>query len=232
MRELPILMSGPLVRAVLSGQKTQTRRPFSAVFNSPPDLIGGWFRPGEWKLFGQAMSHFRARWYGTYPSRVRCPFGKDGDRLWVRETFAIVHPCRDMETGYIDDIRQPTDIPKDNGGGFWVPWYRADWNGNDDADRGFKWAPSIHMPRWASRITLPLVSVRVERVQDISEADAWAEGYGEHWQRRVKEAGADGPLGRPDACGWFAMLWDKLYGTWGQNPWVAVYEWGQIEVSR
>jgi hypothetical protein len=88
------------------------------------------------------------------------------------------------------------------------------------------------MPRWACRLVLPLVKVRIERVQAISEADAWAEGYGEHWQRRVKEAGADGPLGRPDARGWFATLWDKLYGTWGQNPWVAVYEWGQIEVSR
>jgi hypothetical protein len=152
--------------------------------------------------------------------------------MWVRETFAIVHPCRDMETGYIDDIRQPTDIPKDNGGGFWVPWYRADWNGNDDADRGFKWIPSIHMPRWACRLVLPLVSVRVERVQSISEADAWAEGYREHWQRRVKEAGADGPLGRPDPRGWFAMLWDKIYGTWGQNPWVWVAEWEDIEVSR
>ena len=95
-----------------------------------------------------------------------------------------------------------------------------------------RWRSSTCMPRWACRLVLPLVSVRVERVQDISEADAWAEGYGEHWQRRVKEAGADGPLGRPDPRGWFAMLWDKLYGTWRQNPWVAVYEWGQIEVSR
>jgi hypothetical protein len=56
--------------------------------------------------------------------------------------------------------------------------------------------------------------------------------FGEHWQRRVKEAGADGPLGRPSPQAWFATLWDKLYGTWGQNPWVAVYEWGKIEVAK
>lgn len=227
----PILMNAAMVRAVLSGQKTQTRRPLPAVFNSPPDLIGGWFRPGEWKLFGQAMSHFGARWYGTYPSRVRCPFGKDGDRLWVRETFAIVHPCRDMETGYIDDIRQPTDIPKDNGGGFWVPWYRADWNGNDDADRGFKWIPSIHMPRWASRITLPLVSVRVERVQDIDEDDVWAEGItvplaaevsGKNW--------ADIPT-LHDA---WREVWVSIYGqsSWDANHWVWVAEWENAEVVR
>ena len=223
MRELPILMSGPLVRAVLSEQKTQTRRPIKRENKPDPGFEWAECLCREIDPSDTPCATCASRFPGLAAA---------GDRLWVRETFAIVHPYRDIETGYIDDIRQPTDIPKDNGGGFWVPWYRADWNGDDSADRGFKWAPSIHMPRWASRITLPLVSVRVERVQDISEADAWAEGYGEHWQRRVKEAGADGPLGRPDACGWFAMLWDKLYGTWGQNPWVAVYEWGQIEVSR
>jgi len=111
-------------------------------------------------------------------------------------------------------------------------WNPVVYNAARRIDNAARWHPSIHMPRWASRITLPLASVRVERAQDISEADAWAEGYEEHWQRRVKEAGADGPLGRPDARGWFAMLWDKLYGTWGKNPWVVVYEWGQIEVNR
>jgi len=110
--------------------------------------------------------------------------------------------------------------------------YRADDNGCVEDLAEAKWTPSIHMPRWACRLVLPLVKVRIERVQAISEADAWAEGYGEHWQRRVKEAGADGPLGRPSPQAWFATLWDKLYGTWGQNPWVAVYEWGKIEVAK
>lgn len=216
-------MSGPLVRATLAGQKTQTRRPIKRENKPDPGFEWAECLCREIDPSDTPCATCASRFPGLAAA---------GDRLWVRETFAIVHPCRDMETGYIDDIRQPTDIPKDNGGGFWVPWYRADWNGNDDADRGFKWMPSIHMPRWASRITLPLASVRVERLQTISEADAWAEGYEEHWQRRVKEAGADGPLGRPDARGWFAMLWDKLYGTWGKNPWVVVYEWGQIEVNR
>lgn len=223
MTDRPILLNAAMVRAVLSGQKTQTRRPIRR--ENKPDR-------------GFAWRECLCR--EIDPSDTPCPMcdarfpeiPAAGDRLWVRETFAIVHPCRDMETGYIDDIRQPTDIPKDNGGGFWVPWYRADWNGNDDADRGFKWMPSIHMPRWASRITLPLVSVRVERVQDISERDAWAEGYGEHWQRLVREAGLDGPLGRPDPIGWFAKVWNELYGTWAQNPWVWVAEWEEAEVAR
>lgn len=241
MTDRPIMLNAAMVRAVLAGQKTQTRRP---IKDGPE-----WRADGRWtwtvsstdrKAEGCFNYSYPDPNGNTYADRgpertvfsKRCPMGLAGDRLWVRETFAIVHPCRDMETGYIDDIRQPTDIPKDNGGGFWVPWYRADWNGNDDADRGFKWMPSIHMPRWASRITLPLVSVRVERVQDISERDAWAEGYGEHWQRLVREAGLDGPLGRPAPIGWFAKVWNELYGTWAQNPWVWVAEWNKAEVVR
>lgn len=88
------------------------------------------------------------------------------------------------------------------------------------------------MPRWACRLVLPLVSVRVERVQSITEADAWAEGYGEHWQQRIKEAGADGSLGRPSPIGWFALLWESIYGNWKENPWVWVAEWKEIEVSK
>lgn len=201
-REIPILMSGPLVRATLAGLKTQTRRPIKR--ENKPD-------PGfEW-----AECLCREIDPSDTPCAtcaVRFPgLAAAGDRLWVRETW--------QPATY--DPKNPADC-----------LYRADDNrGVEDLGEG-RWIASIHMPRWASRITLPLVSVRVERVQDISEADAWAEGYGEHWQRRVKEAGADGPLGRPDACGWFAMLWDKLYGTWGQNPWVVVYEWGAIEVVK
>lgn len=222
MREHPLLLNGPQVRATLASLKTQTRTP---VKKQPPigyDRVRVCARYAEFENDTPPLGKFS----------TKSPMGEAGDRLWVRETFAVVHPCRDVETGYIDDIMQPRDIPKDNADGFWVPWYRAAWEGDDGDERGFRWLPSIHMPRWACRLVLPLVSVRVERVQSISEADAWAEGYGEHWQQRVKEAGADGPLGRPDARGWFAKVWSELYGTWAQNPWVVVYEWGQIEVSK
>ena len=220
MRELPILMSGPLVRATLAGQKTQTRRPIKR--ENKPDRGFAWRKCLCRKIDPNDTPC--ATCASRFPGLAAA-----GDRLWVRETFAIVHPCRDMETGYIDDIRQPTGIPKDNGGGYWVPWYRADWNGDDDADRGFKWVPSIHMSRWASRITLPLASVRVERVQDISEADAIAEGL-----RRTDFGWTDGTTGYDtvSAREAFRELWDSIYGTWGQNPWVAVYEWGTIEVAK
>ena len=222
MRELPILMSGPLVRAVLSGQKTQTRRPIKRENKPDPGFEWAECLCREIDPSDTPCATCASRFPGLAAA---------GDRLWVRETFAIVHPCRDMETGYIDDIRQPTDIPKDNGGGFWVPWYRADWNGNDDADRGFKWIPSIHMPRWASRITLPLVSVRVERVQDIDEDDVWAEGItvplaaevsGKNW--------ADIPT-LHDA---WREVWVSIYGqsSWDANHWVWVAEWENAEVVR
>lgn len=215
MTDRPILLNTAMVRAVLAGQKTQTRRP---ILPAPEGEWVGWRLPENQPTWKTKEGHYRS---------VSSPV--TGDRLWVRETFAIVHPCRDMETGYIDDIRQPTDIPKDNGGGFWVPWYRADWNGNDDADRGFKWIPSIHMPCWASRITLPLVSVRVERVQDINEKDAWAEGL-----RRTDFGWSDGNTGYDTvtARDAFRELWDSIYGTWDANPWVWVAEWENAEVVR
>jgi len=214
MRELPILMSGPLVRATLAGQKTQTRRPIKRENKPTPGFKWAECLCREIDPIDMPCAACAARFPGLAAA---------GDRLWVRETW-----------------RMEDFVSLGNGQFSVAAGYKSDGSrslcrrdgGEELMSERLGWRPSIHMPRWASRITLPLVSVRVERAQDISEADAWAEGYEEHWQRRVKEAGADGPLGRPDARGWFAMLWDKLYGTWGKNPWVVVYEWGQIEVNR
>ena len=211
-REIPILMSGPLVRATLEGAKpeyarsypakTQTRRPIKRENKPDPGLEWAECLCREIDPSDTPCATCAARFPGLAAA---------GDRLWVRETW----------TAAMHEPKGPADC-----------LYRADDNGCVEDLAEAKWTPSIHMPRWACRLRLPLVKVRIERVQWISEADAWAEGYGEHWQRRVKEAGADGPLGRQSPQAWFATLWDKLYGTWGQNPWVAVYEWGAIEVSR
>lgn len=203
----PIILNAAMVRAVLSGQKTQTRRPIKVQPGADIVDVGYDYHADLW--LGNTQEDNDLGYCSSWAER--CPFGKDGDRLWVRETW----------TAAMHEPKGPTDC-----------LYRADDNGGVEDLAEAKWTPSIHMPRWASRITLPLISVRVERVQDISEADAWAEGYGAHWQKRVKEAGADGPLGYPDARGWFAMLWDELYGTWAQNPWVWVLEWSKAEVVR
>ena len=222
-REIPILMSGPLVRATLEGAKpeyarsypakTQTRRPIKRENKPDPGFEWAECLCREIDPSDTPCATCASRFPGMAAA---------GDVLWVRETW----DWRDWQSGADGKIR----IAYAADGAQVVRVAPPDWN--PTIYNAEHWRPSIHMPRWACRLVLPLVKVRIERVQDISESDAWAEGYGEHWRRRVKEAGADGPLGRPDARGWFAMLWDKLYGTWGQNPWVAVYEWGQIEVGQ
>ena len=239
-REIPILMSGPLVRAVLSGQKTQTRRPIKCMSNREHNgkLLGDWglsVPPHQYDEGDEKLWHWTGKQKpqaGDWVEKVQCDvddsymapvkgLASAGDRLWVRETWQHFQNTGQRAADFPEYQRFPVNC-----------FYLADESNPKTKPLSGKWRPSLLMPRWACRLVLPLVSVRVERVQDISEADAWAEGYGEHWQQRVKEAGADDPLGRPDPRGWFAMLWDKLYGTWGQNPWVAVYEWGQSEVSR
>lgn len=136
------------------------------------------------------------------------PYGQPGDRLWVRETWA-----RDSEDGalcYRADIGTGT--------------VADDWQRNiDDGAHGYRWRPSIHMPRWASRITLEVVSVRVERLQDISEADAIAEGTQE--PSLVPITGA-----RLSERAVYAALWESINGpgSWDANPWVWVVEFKRV----
>ena len=218
MREHPLLMKGPLVRATLEGRKTQTRRPLPDVFNSPPDLIYGWLPPGEWKLFGATMERWGAQWRGTYPSQVLCPLGRAGDRLWVRETFQSWR-----KVGHESDEWEPIGASYASAGD--TIEYRATSKSTGP------WTPSIHMPRRVCRLVLPLVSVRVERVQDITEDDARAEGL-----RRTENGWTDGATGYDvtSARAAFQELWASIYGqaSWDVNPWVWVAEWKEIEVSK
>lgn len=178
MAEKPILFSDALVRAILDGKKTETRR---LVKTQPSQRVVG-------DLLGQP------KWYlDADPNKViRCPFGAVGDALWIRECFAMVSE--------VDDGDDP------------LPVYRAD--GADYSDYKtidgdpFRWRPSIHMPRAASRITLEITEVRVERVQDITEDGARREGFEpDGWPAREN----------------FARAWDAIYtGSWGRNDWVWV----------
>lgn len=197
-KERPILFSGAMVRALLDGSKTQTRR----EVKMPPswdcfvcaDWGGGWwpYRSDD----GESPT------YDNNEIRLNCPYGQPGDRLWVRETWAP-HP------DFPACVRRPV--------------YRADPECKYDVPR---WRPSIHMPRWASRILLEVVSVRVERLQDISEADAGAEGVLE-WACRsqgVKD------LPTFTKTGFFTRLWEQTYGPdrWATNPWVWVIEFKRV----
>lgn len=179
MKERPILFSGEMVRAILDGRKTQTRRVCSVT-----DLDD--LREGR---VAQGLGKFRV-----------------GDRLWVREGFGITDGqpvCLDGQTYDLDDRRII---------------YRADVS---DAIPDRFWRPSIHMPRWASRITLEVVSVRVERLQDISIDDAIAEGVFQ---------GFDPPDGhgfRSEARTLYREFWESINGKkhpWKSNPWVWVIE--------
>jgi hypothetical protein len=209
-RVRPILFSGPMVRALLDGRKTQTRR---AVKPQPPERWEG-ARPHKIalttddegaELFAYSQSAGNGDW------TARCPYGVPGDRLWVRETWA--HDGPDLETVR---TRHEDMLP---GGDSYGPYYRA----TEIAPDTLLWRPSIFMPRWASRITLEITDVRVERLQDISEADALAEGVTHSLSH---------PAGRTAAEN-YSWLWDDINGegAWASNPWVWVLTFKRIEAA-
>lgn len=211
MKERPILFSAPMVSAILSGQKTQTRRAAKPVRH--PDL-GNTYDPGALVLEHEPQ-HVIDR---------ACPYGRPGDRLWVRETWM------DLSGTGIEPITGSRSRYA----------YRADTPAGSYGDEtrkeyGLKWRPSIFMPRGASRILLEIVSVRVERLNDISEADAIAEGVSQlddsegpnFWGVTIDGIHFSAPTARD--C--YALLWAAINGagSWDKNPWVWVVEFKRIE---
>jgi len=185
MKERPILMSAPMVRAILAGTKTQTRR--VAKGEALRWLVRDGFTPG----------------FVADPGNRLCPYGQPGDRLWVRESHWWFKDEHDPVTGYFPPPLTIEDVE-----------YRA-----DGEKPGRAWRPSIHMPRWASRITLEVTSVRVERLQDISEADAISEGI------------PTSDVSPPDACRFaYRLLWESINGpgSWDANPFVWVVSFRRI----
>jgi len=195
MKERPILFSGPMVRAVLEGRKTMTRRVVKLRYGADVVVTNG-----------QVWKPARV----DYAGYVDCPYGQVGDRLWVREAFSGPH-CMDASDGC-------KAVPPSKWGDCSRIWYWAD--GNMTEGDWTRPRPSIHMPRWASRILLEIVAVRVERLQDISEADAQAEGC--PFQNM-----ADGP----DPTQWYADLWQQINGpgSWSINPWVWCISFRRID---
>lgn len=212
MKARPILFSAPMVRALLEGRKTQTRRLIKGIPKRSLEHDKRWYAnvlppsgslPDEWSWWdgpphGQSIYHL---W--------KCPYGIPGDLLWVRETFA-----------------HTTNFPPA------VRYYAT-----DDVHELRKKRPAIHMPRWASRLTLEITDVRVERLQDISDADAAAEGIAEvhqgwlgstvrtsAWCRRSREIQAQRGVVRDcaDDVGAYSLLWEDLNGagSWDTNPWI------------
>mgnify|MGYP003442140420 CR=1 FL=1 len=200
MADRPIIFSGPMVQALLAGRKSQTRR----VLKPQPDFRGGvgdYHDAEEWGWEDEDGYHVSVL--------DICPNGfRVGDRLWVREAFigpyayeVNEYPPRDWGN---KAIWFPADgpVPEKHAGQF---WHRA--------------RPSIHMPRWASRLTLTVTDVRVQRLQDISEADAVAEGCDAVLALTIKRPNGAHP-GNPREC--YCDLWNSLHGpgAWDANPWV------------
>jgi len=216
-KERPILFSGPMVRAILDGSKTQTRRVFKSGHESNFEEPSFGFDDltKSWRI-----------WESEYPEEgsieINCPYGQVGDRLWVRETF---YPTKQNDCGAI----YRADAVMDDSGereGYWV---------NDSFIPGsFTWTPSIHMPRWASRITLEITGVRVERLQEISQSDAEAEGV-QSWMDSLKGQDfydSDSNLGSYPATA-FARMWSRIVPvdgdtSWSANPWVWVIEFKRV----
>ena len=237
-KERPILFSAPMVRAILEGRKTVTRR---AVKPQPEvrevDMIGPMMtfknkRGGHW-LYPNAKAQIIAD----------CPYGQTGDRLWVRETFALLGNedgcCIDWQDNLVKgDERDAARIyrascPPGDYGLNQIP-AKAEWKPDTEAmEYDDAWRPSIHMPRWASRILLEITDVCVERLQDISDKEIEAEGIcldaladgQDRYDMCHAGSGADG---RPTLRTAWRHLWESTGGDWEANPWVWVVEFKRV----
>lgn len=250
MKERPILFSALMVRAILSGAKSQTRR----VMKPQPVKAGSFW---EWAGAGWSMDLGPIYPVPGHTLSVRCPYGQPGDLLWVRESWRIGAWCVEEGSLCIDYRDGPRKewIEIEDGDEFEKYWIQCseelEHKGIEpDADGRYtwepgssplRWRPSIHMPRWASRITLRITSVRVERLHTIGEKDAIAEGIeydagGDDWPNQPHEGGFRNYLSKYDACDLlpnasFRSLWRSINGddSWDANPWVWVIEFERVE---
>ncbi|HDL8511536.1 TPA: hypothetical protein PXR53_002767 [Yersinia enterocolitica] len=227
MNEKPILFNSEMVNAILSGRKTQTRRIISEKTLHLFDVAASAGECHPLELCDQRSQSYYLEF---------CPLGKPGDQLWVRETFALLGNedgvCVDWQDNMVKGDEQAAariykascEQKHDDYGLYSIP-DSAYWK-PDTSNMKYEgsWRPSIHMPRWASRINLLITGVRVERLNTISTGDAMAEGY------PVEREATGGNL---DAWLWFRELWNGIYpdNTFEVNPWCWVIEFERMEAK-
>lgn len=217
MKERGVIFNSEMVRAILDGRKTQTRQIIKAVPTTHD--FHGWVMSSTCKKDeGKACWAIGDSLLLKDPIRLNCPLGKIGDRLWVRETFGL-RVLRDALGGTGEFITYRASNPD----AVYCAW--------DGGHIPMKWRPSSQMTRWRSRILLEITGVRVERLQDISEEDAAAEGvaplHGGYWRHYQP----DWTQHQLSARGSFVTLWNSIYGVdaWNKNQWVWVIEFKQIQ---
>lgn len=237
MKARPMLFAGPMVRAQLEGRKTMTRRAIKGVpshMHCGRDIM-------DWDLSGIHQEEYlndhgleaSDRWYldaqtevGDHSREViRCPYGQPGDLLWLRETWA---------EGWTYAGERPAVFYRSTMDGLSHCQHALNYDrvlGASAPSDGIRWRPSIHMPRWASRLTLRITDVRVERLQDISEADALAEGIHKPFGSQFWHSDVHGSSLPGDTPIWaFRNLWESINGdgSWAANPWVWRIEFAVI----
>ncbi|RDL44325.1 hypothetical protein DN730_07930 [Marinomonas piezotolerans] len=232
MKERPILLNTDMVKAVIDGRKTQTRRPVKKEHIEHIKYVAGSNDDDtEFDFLGLSYGKCqldngeaeRPQWllYCTeYPEEGVIPIGQGsgavGDRLWVRETFAA------LDAGSYEQAKPTEGINQD------IRYKASERLANQDADvRGYDWKPSIHMPRWACRLVLEITDVRIERVQEITEEDAKKEGM--ITEQMAADAGLSWRFGDRRQ---FQDLWRKLYpNSWENNDWVWVIDFKIVELN-
>ncbi|KKY51493.1 hypothetical protein AAY86_18575 [Pseudomonas amygdali pv. tabaci str. ATCC 11528] len=223
-KERPILFSAPMVRAILEGRKTVTRREVKKP--AALDCLAAGFEPAFLALPGNADLS---------------PYGRAGDPLWLRETWSDVNlqgapGIAYRADGDVRDLMEDASFLNEDGAFNYddprsKPYQFACWSEDLLGGKEGRWRPSIHIPRWASRILLEITDVRVERLQDISEDQAKAEGIrlytdhaelGEWWHVDGIETYSADPRKS------FELLWTSVGGDWNANPWVWVVEFKRV----
>ncbi|HCT4897088.1 TPA: morphogenetic protein [Klebsiella pneumoniae] len=222
MKERGMIFNGEMVRAILDGRKTQTRRPVKFPVhdkNLGCELSGN-------ELSGKLSA-------GNY---LNSAFGKPGDRIWVREAYRFPASLDDVSPTGVGEMAVATGYRKP-----WAPTFYEFTGTFSDGWKGFetppkvsdagKLRPSIHMPRWASRILLEITNVRVERLNSIHDVDAMREGIQNLTTCSHSDFGIPGVVNAQHPVRAFQLLWESIYGadSWRANPWVWVIEFKRVE---
>lgn len=235
MKERGIIFSAPMVRALLAGTKTQTRRMLKVqptrsdvtLHHTSTRTASGLLEFTARDRRGQAVHAFHVDKHSVIAEAV-CPYGAPGDRLWVRETHCRFVVGEGMDRPVPECVAYRATTAEDG------TFDYVDTRGQETSLKVTKWTPAIHMPRWASRILLEVTEVRAERLHEITREDAIAEGCGSGELQDGTINGEPGRVAFFDPVYEYAHLWAAINGddSWKANPWVWAVSFTRVETKR